>query len=65
MACGEGVMMEGTLTLWLPNQWSKFDKHRHPYQVSACTCIYCIAFISCKKSAIFANYNHFKFLFFK
>ena len=33
MACADGEMMEGAVTLWLPEEWSKFEKQRHPYQV--------------------------------
>uniref|UniRef100_H2Y8L1 FAM20 C-terminal domain-containing protein n=1 Tax=Ciona savignyi TaxID=51511 RepID=H2Y8L1_CIOSA len=32
MACGEGGLMEGSVTLWLPPKWSAFQKQRHPYQ---------------------------------
>ena len=37
MACANGEIMEGALTLWLPEQWSQFEKHRHPFQV-VCPC---------------------------
>ena len=30
-ACGEGEMMEGSLTLWLPD-WYQLKTRRHPYQ---------------------------------
>lgn len=29
-ACAEGEMMEGSLTLWLPDVWP-LQKHRHPW----------------------------------
>lgn len=33
MACaGKDNVMEGSVTLWLPEKWSKFTKLRHPYQ---------------------------------
>jgi len=32
IACAQGDIMEGALTLWLPEKWSSFDKLRHPYQ---------------------------------
>nr|CAB3244420.1 glycosaminoglycan xylosylkinase-like [Phallusia mammillata] len=32
MACANGEIMEGSVTLWLPDEWSKFTKQRHPYQ---------------------------------
>ena len=30
-ACGDGDIMEGSLSLWLP-QWYSLKWHRHPYQ---------------------------------
>ena len=30
-ACGDGSIMEGSLTLWLPDKW-KVKKQRHPWQ---------------------------------
>nr|XP_002122861.4 glycosaminoglycan xylosylkinase [Ciona intestinalis] len=32
MACGDGDVIEGSVTLWLPEKWSVFEKLRHPYQ---------------------------------
>lgn len=31
-ACANGDLMEGSLTLWLPGEYSQFQKLRHPYQ---------------------------------
>lgn len=31
-ACAKGDEMEGSLTLWLPEEYSHFEKLRHPYQ---------------------------------
>lgn len=31
-ACADGDEMEGSVTLWLPEEYSKFQKLRHPYQ---------------------------------
>ncbi|XP_076812288.1 glycosaminoglycan xylosylkinase-like [Clavelina lepadiformis] len=32
MACADGDIMEGAVVLWLPDEWSVFQKQRHPYQ---------------------------------
>jgi len=33
MVCADGEVLEGSVTLWLPDEWTHFVKQRHPYQV--------------------------------